>query len=93
MLPCEIHAYSAKNYPWHGIFMQQEHPLARILMIKKYKNLTLYVIKYQIESVRFVTALSNRLPLHSILSVVVFKGRQISFFSGFVCLPCLLQAK
>lgn len=46
MLPCEIHAYSAKNYPWHGIFMQQEHLLVGILMIKKYKNYTLSVIKY-----------------------------------------------
>ena len=46
MLPCEIHAYSAKNYPWHGIFMQQEHPLARILIIKKYKKFTLCVINY-----------------------------------------------
>lgn len=46
MLPYEIHAYSAKNNPWHGIFMQQEHPLARILIIKKYKKFTLCVIKY-----------------------------------------------
>ena len=46
MLPCEIHAYSAKNYPWHGIFMQQGHLLVGILIIKKYKNSTLYVIKY-----------------------------------------------
>lgn len=46
MLPYEIHAYSAKNNPWHGIFMQQEHPLACILIIKKYKNNSPYVIKY-----------------------------------------------
>lgn len=46
MLPYEIHAYSAKNNLWHGIFMQQGHPLVGILMIKKYKNSTLYVIKY-----------------------------------------------
>lgn len=46
MLPCEIHAYSAKNNPWHGISMQQGHPLVYILIIKKYKNNNLYVIKY-----------------------------------------------
>lgn len=46
MLPCEIHAYSAKNNPWHGIFMQQEHLLVGILIIKKHKNNNLYVIKY-----------------------------------------------
>ena len=46
MLPYEIHAYSAKNYPWHGIFMQQGHPLVGILMIKKYKNHPLCVIKH-----------------------------------------------
>lgn len=46
MLPCEIHAYSAKNYPWHGISMQQGHLLVGILMIKKYKNNNLCVIKY-----------------------------------------------
>ena len=46
MLPCEIHAYSAKNYPWYGIFMQQRHPLVCMLIIKKYKNNNLCVIKY-----------------------------------------------
>lgn len=46
MLPYEIHAYSAKNYSWHGISMQQGHLLVGILMIKKYKNSTLYVVKY-----------------------------------------------
>lgn len=46
MLPCEIHAYSAKNNPWHGIFMQQGHLLVGILIIKKYKNHPLCVIKH-----------------------------------------------
>ena len=46
MLPCEIHAYSAKNYPWHGIFMQQGHLLVGILRVEKYKNHPLCVIKH-----------------------------------------------
>ena len=46
MLPYEIHAYSAKNNPWHGIFMQQRHPLVCMLIIKKYKNNSPYIIKY-----------------------------------------------
>lgn len=46
MLPYEIHAYSVKNNPWHGIFMQQRHPLVCMLIIKKYKNNSPYVIKY-----------------------------------------------